>query len=182
MLFRSGDYDTLMVIPAPQSQELLGLQYRFQTDSLNSLNAEVVYNKSDVNTLSTRDKGNDEGYAFLIQGCSSLLASQRLLTESYLDVVNSTFRGIERFRSVEFDRDWNRNGMQIQKSLWFFRQALKLGFKERTSYARLFYEHLEDVNYWKGRKWGIESVYSNTHVRYNIISSDTQTKDVFVCY
>jgi hypothetical protein len=62
----------------------------------------------DVNTFSSKDKGNDKGFGAKINLKNSLpLARKRALnSELGYEFVESTFKPVERLRNVEFTRDW----------------------------------------------------------------------------
>ena len=173
-----GAYDTVLAITAPQRQDLLSVTYAFTPDSTTQLFAEAVYSKRDVNMFSTRDKGNDEGYAFLMSAKTPLLKSIPLHGESRIEFNNAQFQGIERFRSVEFDRDWNRSGVIWHNAVLLYKQALHLQFKNPGSYIKSYYEGLKDLGFWNGSKFGTDAHLNIFKTQWNAQVSYLKTEDL----
>ncbi len=75
------------------------------------LNTEVAMSNYDINTFSTKDKGNDKGYAgkVLLKNTTPFKSSKvglQLVTEGGFEYVEAKFKPLERLRNVEFTRDW----------------------------------------------------------------------------
>ncbi|MBP6334088.1 MAG: hypothetical protein KA444_01355 [Bacteroidia bacterium] len=115
-----GNYTPFALLVTPKKQQLftLGADYRF--NQRNTLSVETAMSNNDVNLFSSKDKSNDAGYAtrlaynnisYLDADTSSgwSLASQ--LSAEYAD---KFFQPIERYRNVEFERDWNLGTTNIQ--------------------------------------------------------------------
>lgn len=172
-----GDYDTVLAIPAPQRHDMLSVSYAFKPDSFTNVQAEAVYSKRDINLFSTRNKANDEGYAFLISAVLPLNKKLPLQGESRVEFNNATFQGIERFRSVEFDRDWNRNGVLWQHAVLLYKQAVKLQLKNPAQYIKSYYEGLQDLGYWNGSKWGLDAQFNISKIQCFTRASYLKTSD-----
>jgi hypothetical protein len=112
---KQGSYEPVVPLVTPKKTEMLtaGITYSITRD--NSITAEGVYTKSDINEYSTKDKGNDEGNGVKVisrnQRFFKLDSSQKevkLIYNLNYEYLQKQFTQIERFRSIEFDRDWNR--------------------------------------------------------------------------
>lgn len=82
-----------------------------------SLSTEAAYTNNDINLLSTKDKANDDGYAFhaIYNKVLRLDTMQRgwsLSSTLGYEHVSKYFAPIERYRPVEFERDWNLINVQ----------------------------------------------------------------------
>ena len=101
----------IQLIPATKKQiATLGTEYKFSKKF--KMISEVAYSKLDLNTFSPLDDGNDQGYAFRIAADHTLDFGKdsmpwRLVTTASYEQIDKNFSPIERFRNVEFDRDWN---------------------------------------------------------------------------
>lgn len=111
-----GSYEPLVPLVTPKKNQMLtgGFTYSLSTD--NSLNVEGVYTKNDVNVFSTKDRGNDEaGGVKVTSKNQTLLKTDSLKLETKLiynlnyEFIQKQFTQVERFRAIEFDRDWNRS-------------------------------------------------------------------------
>jgi hypothetical protein len=88
------------------------VQTVYQINKKTFLQTDVALSNYDINTFSTKDKGNNNGLAakFLVNRNSNLNKNVQLLSTIGYEWVDEKFRSIERLRSVEFARDW---GLQI---------------------------------------------------------------------
>lgn len=100
---------SILVTPKKQIMTTVGVAYKL-TDKT-SVSAEAGFSKYDINTFSTKDKGNDngQGYKLMVNDSRKVnIGKQKLLvqTAAGYEYVGETFKPLERLRSVEFLRDW----------------------------------------------------------------------------
>ncbi len=116
----SGNYAPVALLITPKKQQLIttGIDYKF--DKRNNIAAEGAYSDYDINRFSKKDKANDAGYAFRINYKNETPLSNdsvngwRLMNLINYEYTAKYFRPIERFRNVEFERDWNLGTSSIQ--------------------------------------------------------------------
>lgn len=110
-----GNYEPIIPLVTPKLNQMVvaGISHSFSSQHL--LIAEGVYTKNDINTFSSSDKRNDEGSGVKIASKNKQQVKRDSagapLTLQYnlnYEFVQQRFKQIERFRSIEFDRDWNR--------------------------------------------------------------------------
>ncbi|HWJ26735.1 MAG TPA: hypothetical protein VNS32_09340, partial [Flavisolibacter sp.] len=81
-----------------------------QIDRNNSLKTELAVSNNDVNTFSTKNRGDDKGVATRVEysNTSMLNAAKKLQLNSVVnyEYVQQKFTPLERLRYVEFTRDW----------------------------------------------------------------------------
>jgi hypothetical protein len=115
---RRGDSAPLRVLVAPQSQQViaLGAEHHFATRS--RLSTELAFSNNDLNTFSSVDDDNDQGLALRLGGVHDLKLSgtdttwrMELSTEN--EALGRDFRFVERYRPVEFERNWNALGVPL---------------------------------------------------------------------
>jgi hypothetical protein len=107
-----GNYvpKTQLIPPIKRQVVTVGSEYRI-TKSFKVL-SEVAYSNYDVNTFSNIGNNNNEGYAFRVamektQNLGKDSLPWKLVSTVSYEQVDKYFSPIERFRNVEFDRDWN---------------------------------------------------------------------------
>ena len=89
----------------------LGADYKISKNT--SLSLETAVSNNDINTFSTKDKGNDNGEAAKLQLIKEnqpvVLFKKKLLLQANAgyEYVNKRFKPLERLRNVEFNRDWS---------------------------------------------------------------------------
>jgi hypothetical protein len=107
-----GSYQPKAQLIAPIKRQMYTLGNDFKVNKNLSFTSEVAYSNYDRNTFSPLDAKDDPGYAFRIAAIHTKALSKDSLpwmlasTISY-EQVDKYFNAIERFRNVEFDRDWN---------------------------------------------------------------------------
>lgn len=106
-----GSYEAATFLVTPKTQRIMTLGADYAINKSTSLSAEVASSHYDVNTLSSIDKANDDGYAAKFQFKNSArvgAATQGLHLKSSLgyEYVQAKFQPLERLRPVEFTRDW----------------------------------------------------------------------------
>ncbi|GBL35616.1 hypothetical protein EMGBS15_12110 [Filimonas sp.] len=108
---RQGDYEPIVVLVTPKKQQLITLAADYAIDSAKHLTVETAYSNADPNTFSTIDNSSHNGFASrIVYDENRILSSKHQISlngkVSY-EYVDKRFKALERFRNVEFARDWN---------------------------------------------------------------------------
>lgn len=106
----------LLIAPRAQQMVVAGWDQRFGPRS--RIGAEAAFTHLDANTFSARDNADDSGYGLMVRGqhgipVSSSDTSLHLIMRAEAEGVSRHFRFIERYRAVEFERNWNLVGVDI---------------------------------------------------------------------
>lgn len=114
---KQGSYEPVQILVTPKKQQIVNLGMDYTINANTTLKTELATSNSDVNTFSTKNNGDDRGYAakFQLAGNRSLDSARGLILNTNLDYeyVQRKFKPLERLRSVEFGRDW---GLDITPS------------------------------------------------------------------
>ena len=106
-----GDYEPVQFLVTPKRQQVITLGAEYNNDSARQWSAELALSNSDPNTFSTRDNNQHLGLAARTSWTESKVihkAKQWVLQSNvYYEYVQAAFKPLERFRTVEFFRDWN---------------------------------------------------------------------------
>ena len=108
-----GSFAPVALLITPKRQQLftLGTDYKFSKN--NSVKTEIAMSNNDINLFSSKDKSNDVGYAAKViyenttQLGKDAVKSWRMKSILNYEYVSQDFKPLERFRAVEFERDWN---------------------------------------------------------------------------
>jgi hypothetical protein len=108
---RKGNYEPAIFLVTPKKQQLMNLGVDYNLGKRTVINSEVAMSTYDVNTFSSRDKGNDKGYAARVlvtntQPLSNAQKGLKLTTSAGYEFVQDKFKPLERLRNIEFTRDW----------------------------------------------------------------------------
>ncbi len=106
-----GSYEAAQFLVTPKTQQVMTVGADYTPGKNTVLSAEVAKSHYDVNTLSSIDKANDNGYAAKFGFKNTLPVSSaakglQLTTNLGYEYVQANFKPLERLRPVEFTRDW----------------------------------------------------------------------------
>ncbi len=114
-----GSYEPLVLLIAPKSQQMMTLGADYKIDKNTSFSVEEALSNYNQNTYSPLDKSTDVGTAFHMalnnvqtfrdpnDTTRNGQKSWKLVSSLSYEYVQQTFNPIERYRSTEFERDWN---------------------------------------------------------------------------
>ncbi|MCB0764620.1 MAG: hypothetical protein KDB84_07950, partial [Flavobacteriales bacterium] len=115
---RRGDNAPIRVLIAPRSQQLftIGVDHRFSERTKGTV--ELAYSSLDRNTFSDLDQGDDKGFGLLAKGehaipISTTDSSLQLVVGADVESISRNFQFVERYRAVEFERNWNALGLPL---------------------------------------------------------------------
>ena len=108
---KQGDYEPVILLVTPKRQQLFTLGSTYKIDNNKTLLTEIGLSNSDPNLFSRIHNPNHLGLAtkIMYDEVRNLTSNHHwtLNTKVNYEFVQSKFRPIERFRNVEFLRDWN---------------------------------------------------------------------------
>lgn len=109
----SGNYEPVRVLVTPKRKQLATISIEKELSNKGSVSSEVAFSRNDLNTFSSIDKKDDLGAAIRM-GFKRDISRKDSLHFSWVDAkamfTSSHFTFIDRYRSVEFERDWNIDG------------------------------------------------------------------------
>jgi len=108
-----GTHEPIVLLVTPKKRQMatIGGKYTFSKNT--SATFEVAVSNNDINTFSTKDSDDDVGYAyqFNLENKINLSKTKKdpwvLTSNLSYEQVDKNFTIIERYRAVEFQRNWN---------------------------------------------------------------------------
>lgn len=151
---KQGQYEPVQILVAPRLQQIVNLGVDYVIDKNTLVKAEVATSNNDVNTFSSKDNGDDRGWAarFQLSNEKMLRHSKQLQLITGLDYeyVQQKFRPLERLRTVEFTRDWGLNILAVPVPVDENIFRAKIGLKDKSahsfSYQFTNYHRSDDYN------------------------------------
>ncbi|MFT6747273.1 MAG: hypothetical protein ACJAZ2_001623 [Glaciecola sp.] len=132
-----GSYDPVVTIISPKQKQMATLAVKHQFKNKSKLFIEGAISNDNKNLFSDKDKRDDQGvavktkYDFEIPLSADALGWKITGAQTY-SLVSKTFKSIERFRSVEFERDWNTEVNNIGNDEHWVSLLLQLKKEEKT--------------------------------------------------
>lgn len=103
-----GSYEPIVQLVAPNKLQIAVLTADYSPNTKTNINSEVAYSVNDLNLFSSLDDGDNQGFAGKVNWRQTLLQkSWQLESKLNYEFVSTDFKTIERFRTVEFFRDWD---------------------------------------------------------------------------
>ena len=134
-LVHYGNYVPLILLSTPKKRQMLVIGHKHQWGKpnaapVNSIYGEGAISNNDLNTFSSIDSENDVGYAFrggfeikewqpkkYLKNKDSFLNKPVFFLLGKYEYTSINFSQIERFREVEFDRNWNLLNQSFKSDL-----------------------------------------------------------------
>ncbi len=109
---KQGNFEPVILLIAPQKQQLFTLGSDVQLSKNSIIKTEIALSNRDINLYSSLDKKDNSGIAVKAEFMNTHRLSSdtngwKLKSGFSFEHVQKTFNAIERYRPVEFERDWN---------------------------------------------------------------------------
>ncbi|MFO0478636.1 MAG: hypothetical protein ACK50L_07670 [Bacteroidota bacterium] len=172
-----GNYEPVIPLVTPKQKQMLTIGGNYSINKNHNIDVETVYTKNDINKFSPYNHANDDGYglklssnnaSIISKDTSSKKAVEAIYNVAY-EYVQKYFDPIERYRAIEFERDWNRpiDGLiNTDQHVGFSQLGLQQGNKSKLLYGISFFE---EGSFYKGLKHNIQSYYKTkmNSIEYN---------------
>jgi len=110
-----GDYEPIKYISPPVKKQVINLSVKHKVNNKLSIASEFSQSNNDVNTFSKKDNSDNIGYAGIIDLNYLNKINEEKNTLFTLTIsnefVSKHYSSVERFREIEFNRNWNINSV-----------------------------------------------------------------------
>lgn len=176
---KQGGYLPVIQLIAPESLQMLNVDAKYNPSDKTNFSSEFTFSEKDQNLYSDLEDGNNTGFASKINWQQVILDKKwKLTSELDAEYIDKNFQTIERFRSIEFSRDWNivNNFNQIKQEQQFI--SAKLNYQNdslgRINYA---YENLQLGSNYKGNRHGLEADFLLNKTKINAFGNVLHNED-----
>ncbi len=163
-----GNYEPVIPLVTPKKKQMFTTGVNYQFNKHHNVDIEGVYTKNDINTFSSFNSYNDDGYGVKINSNNQSVikkdtASKESLNAIYnlgYEYVQQYFNPIERYRAIEFERDWNRPisaPINADQHVGFAQVGIQKNEKLKLLYGINFFD---EGAFYKGLKHSITSLYN----------------------
>jgi hypothetical protein len=116
---KQGNFAPVAILITPKQKQMLTAAVDYAFSANNKISVEAAMSNNDINTFSSVNNENNVGYGLKMNIDNSKALTHKNTTDSTknplklisninYEYLQQHFSAIERFRSVEFERDWNR--------------------------------------------------------------------------
>ncbi|RLD62422.1 MAG: hypothetical protein DRJ01_06175 [Bacteroidetes bacterium] len=111
-----GNYEPVVLLITPKKNQMVTFGGETFITKNTEANFEVALSNNDINSFSKNDAGDDLGYALKLNLKQNIpLTNNSLTTSANFQHINKYFKPIERFKTAEFERDWNLKNLSDKK-------------------------------------------------------------------
>jgi hypothetical protein len=116
----NGNYEPVIQLVTPKQKQMVVAGFDYELNKFSKVSIEGTLSKNDINTFSARNSDDDVGFGLKLNFDNAKPFSKKivdtiapllLLTNVNYEFVQRYFSPIERYRSIEFERDWNRGSV-----------------------------------------------------------------------
>jgi len=146
-----GDYEPVVLLVTPKRKQMITTMGEAEIIKNTILHAELAFSNEDLNLISPYNKENNSAPAMNIWISNTIDLSKKvnpwqLKTTASYEFVHADFNPIERFRGVEFNRDWNVQNFD-NKNQQLFGVKLKLKKKKTGDFEYSYKSFIEEEVY-----------------------------------
>jgi len=177
---KQGDYAPIILLVAPEKKQIITVNANYNPGEKTTLRSELAFSNYDQNLYSDLDDDNNNGFASKINWQQTILDKKwKLSSDIDFEYIDKNFETVERFRNVEFSRDWNINkvfSFDRQEQLFF---AGSLNYKKDSTLVLDYsYENLQLGDQYSGNRNSIKAIMSVNNNRLYADGSIMQNKEL----
>ena len=179
-----GNFSLKAQMIAPEKYQLISLGGQFKHSERANSKFEFAYSNKDINTFSSLDDKNNKALAFMFETNRKTVlkdTNQQLNTSIVYNYLSENFEEVEKFRSPEFNRDWNIQEQTKKNNEHFI--ELKNTYNDKHSQFSYEISALNKTSQFKGLRQNAFIKYHKNHFELNwnanFLTSDkndTETK------
>lgn len=156
---KQGNYVSAILLVAPEKKQIFSLNADYNPSEKTMIKSELAFSNYDQNLFSDLDDDNNNGFASKLNWHQILIDKKSKLSGNVdFEYVDKNFETVERFRNVEFSRDWNIDNIfniDKQKQL-FFSGSLNYSIDSTTA-INYKLEQLELGNSYSGTRNSLQA-------------------------
>jgi len=151
---KQGQYEPVQILVAPKKQQIVNFGLDYTISKTTVLKTEIATSNNDVNTFSSKNNGDDRGWAAKFQLSNDKMLNVanklQLLTSVDYEYVQGKFKPLERLRNVEFSRDWglalNPTQIPVDENIVKAAATLRNKNNHSVSYQLINYHRSDNYN------------------------------------
>jgi len=175
-----GDYEPVKILVTPKKQQMASAGGEIKISKTFETNFEIAVSNNDLNTFSDKDNANNNGLAVKLISSKHFLTKNTnsfFFTDFKYRCVQKTFTAIERFNTVEFEKDWNIRGLKTMTDEHIF--GINTGFNNNKianiSYSFDFLQRPDIVSAYRN---GINAFFNKNsyilHFKGSLVNSENK--------
>ena len=186
---RQGSFAPVIRLVTPKQRQMVSFGGTYDFSKRTQLNIEGAFTNNDLNTFSTKDSEDDQSHGLKVNFrheepiyTKDSLRRTSWTSDLFFEQRGEHFQFVERYRDVEFERDWNLSGQLLTGEEYLVRaQTGIVSGQNRFIYEFGSFSKGDDF---RGIKNGFNSNYSKkgfaVQSRGSYLTVDAQNKSEFI--
>lgn len=172
-----GDYSPVSLLITPKQQQLVTLNANYKIGKKSNAFAEIGYSNNDVNLFSDLQNNLNKGVAYklILDDLRTLKGNDssglKLATKFSLEYVNKQFKPLERYRPVEFDRDFNFRGVALAVADEYWSTLNFKLFKNDSKQINYSLSNLNRGSTYNALQQGLSTNYQHKKYKFTYVAS-----------
>lgn len=182
-LVPTGSYEPVILLVTPKYQQMYALGSEYRINDRNKVMADVAMSNNDVNMFSKKDNNDNIGFATRVNYTGTIITKADSANKQKQSVnigvnyefTQNRFVTIERYRNLEFTRDWNlvANEKRYNEHLGVATIAYQwnglgsIGYRFKAFVQDTFYQGYDNGLYGNFAKNGFEMVFNASYLKSN---------------
>ena len=170
---KQGGYEPIVLLVAPKKKQVLNVGAKNKITKNLSSNIEFIVTDNDKNTFSDLDKADNTGYALktkLINRFPLRNKKLELIASVDYQLIDKNFNTVERFRSVEFNRDWNISTLKLNNQEQLITGDLIFKI-DKSGFAEYSYQYMDKSSLFFANKNNLTVDLSKNGFNFKTLSS-----------
>ncbi|MBB3700950.1 hypothetical protein KMW28_13700 [Flammeovirga yaeyamensis] len=159
-----GDYLPVRQLQAPNQKQMISAHGTYKFNQHESIRLEGAFSNQDQNLFSDINNENNQGHALSLKFTSKdrpINSDWKLLFDTELMYINEDFLPIDRFRNIEFDRNWTLPYDSLPQTEEKFIQS-QIAFEDTTGKSFAYQIAIRD------KEQSIQGQQHQTDIKYHI--------------
>ncbi len=177
---KQGSYAPVIRLIAPQKLQIADIDMAYHFNEKSVIRSELAFSNNDQNLFSSIDNENNNGFATKINW------KQRIIDKNWkldgiadYEYVSDNFQTVERYRNVEFSRDWNIKNIDSINNYdqQYFTGGLTFSNEEK-GIINYQYENLKFNEFFKGNRHNLFTNLKLNNTQFNVKGSAMQSRSI----
>lgn len=184
-----GEYEPVIRLVTPKQRQMVNLGGEYALTENTSIKLEGAYTKNDINTFSKRDAKNDHSYGIRLDVNSNESLRKKDSTKDlrwnnriFYEQIGRNFQFIERYRDVEFQRDWNIQDQQLEGNEYI--TIARTGIQQNNNYFNYQFSSFIKGEEYEGLKNGYDTKFQkggfNIQSQGSFLSAKSENNNEFL--
>jgi hypothetical protein len=161
-----GSYEAIVILYTPQKMQLITAGGNFKINKELQTNFEIALSNKDLNSFSSFDNSNNQGFAAKIDVAYIKKLKERNDKKTFFkskidyEFVEQNFNALKEFRNIEFSRDWNLEKQTVKTNEQILGAEIAIT-QDKSKWIKYNFNYFNRENQQQAQKNNIDVGWNN---------------------